>query len=122
MTPARRLLLAALVCAGAAWLAGPPARLSLVLALLGLAPGYLLERSLPRPRSHPLARFALWVGASLSLVALLYQWLWPLGVSLSDPLLNLLALLLGLSALGAVWIDLRSPPSPVPRPPEYVRC
>ena len=106
LTPARRLLLAALVCAGAAWLAGPPARLPLVLALLGLAPGYLLERSLPRPRAHPLARFALWVGGSLSLVALLYQWLWPLGLSLSDPLHALLAIALACGAVGAAWVDL----------------
>lgn len=105
LTPGRRLLLAGLGCAAVAWLAGPAGRLPVVMALLGLAPGYLLERALPLARPHPLARSALWLGLGLSLVALLYQWLWPLGLSLAGPPLALLAGALGLAALVLAWAD-----------------
>ncbi len=106
LTPGRRALLAALICATAAWMAGPAARLPVAMALLGLAPGYLLERALPGPPPHPLARFALWIACSFSLVALLYQWLWPFRLPLSDGALATLAVLLALAALAAAWLDL----------------
>lgn len=109
LTRGRRVLLAGLVCAVVAWIAGPAGRLPLAMALLGLAPGYLLERALPLARPHLLARSALWLGLSLSLVALLYQWLWPLGLSLGGPVLALLASALGMATLALAWVDLGAP-------------
>jgi hypothetical protein len=104
--PARRLLLVVAFCCLAAWLAGPAVRLPLAMALLGLGPGYLLERALFPARPHLLIRLALWVGLSLSLVALVFQWLWPLGLSLGGPSLGLLALALAFAALLVAWRDL----------------
>jgi hypothetical protein len=113
LTPGRRVLLAAIICAAAAWAAGPAGRLPLAMALIGLAPGYLLERLLPGSHDeakplcpHPLVRLALWLAFSLSLVALLYQWLWPLGLALAAPALFALAALAGIAAGALAWQEL----------------
>ncbi|NTV65522.1 MAG: hypothetical protein HGA65_18585, partial [Oscillochloris sp.] len=109
LTPGRRALLAGLLCAGVAALAGPLGRLGLVLPLLLLAPGYLAERATPTARLSILARLALWVALSLSLMALLYLWLSTCGLALSDPLLWALTTLLALATLAAAWCDLGTP-------------
>lgn len=106
LTVGRRLLLAGLFCAAALWAAGPPGRLLGTMALVVLAPGYLLERALPGPRPHPLARFALWAGLGLSLTPLAYQWLWAAGLTLGGPLLSALAAGVALAAAAAAWADL----------------
>jgi hypothetical protein len=106
LTPGRRGLLACLFVAAALWAAGGAARLPVAMALATLAPGYLVERLLPRPRPHPLARLALWTGLGLSLTPLLYQWLWVFRLPLDDGPLGVLAALLALGALLAAWRDL----------------
>lgn len=111
LTTGRRVLLAALACAAALWLAGPAARLLPAMALVVLAPGFLVERLLPGPQPHPLARFALWIGLGLGLVPLLYQWLWALGLPLTDGLLAVIAGMLGLGATGMAWRDLGALPA-----------
>jgi hypothetical protein len=106
LSAGRRALLAAAFCAGAAWLAGPAGRMVVALALLLLAPGYLIERALPRPRHPALIRCSLWVGLSLSATVLLYEWLWLLRIPLLAPALLLLAGGLALAALACAWRDL----------------
>jgi hypothetical protein len=95
-------LLAVLVCCAAvAWLAGPAGRLLVILPLLLFGPGYLIERAFPTCQSPTaFVRPAIWLGLSLSLVALLYEWATALGLALMPPLLELLA---GLCAAGVIW-------------------
>lgn len=103
LTPARRVLIAATACIVAALLAGPAARLPALMIILLVAPGYLVERALPPPGPHPLERLALWVGLSLALIALLYQWLWLFGIALSDAGLTLLVAGVALAAVARAW-------------------
>jgi hypothetical protein len=96
-----RVLVVVLVCAAFAWLSGPAGRLLVVLPLLLFGPGYLAERALAVSDDASLAqRPAIWLGLSLSLIALLYQWATALGLSLTAPILYLLAAACG---LGVVW-------------------
>src|SRR5262245_41935886 len=96
----RNLVAAALCYAAALWLLGPSSRMLLVLQLLLFGPGYLAERTLgPIARSTPFVRPALWLGLSLSLIALLYEWITVFGLALSDPLLAALAVACGLGML-----------------------
>lgn len=113
LTPGRRTLLAGLLCAAVVAVAAPAGRLALTLPLLLVGPGYLVERAIFADRLHISARLAIWMGLSISLVALLYLWLTSAGVALADPLLWGLAGLLALAALAAAWRDLgRGAPSP----------
>lgn len=106
-SPLRNLLIAALFCAGVAWLAGPAGRFGVVLALLLFGPGYLLERLLPAAAPLPaFVRPTLWLGLSLSVIALLYQWATALSLALLPPVLGLLAALCGLGVVWAAWRDL----------------
>src|SRR3954462_16028138 len=101
MRSPHRLLAATLCCAALAWLAGPPGPLLVVLPLLLFGPGYLLERALmPFPSASLALRPALWLGLSLSIVALLYEWTTALGLSLAAPALYALAASCG---LGVLW-------------------
>ncbi len=96
-----RLLVVVLICAALAWLSGPAGRLLVVLPLLLFGPGYLAERKLAASDGTSLAqRPALWLGLSLSLIALLYQWATALGLSLTTPVLSFLAFA---CALGVAW-------------------
>ena len=100
-----RLVVLALCCAALAWLAGPPGRLLVVLPLLLFGPGYLLERALaPFPSPSLALRAALWLGLSLSIVALLYEWTTAIGLSLASPALYALAASCG---LGVIWRAMR---------------
>jgi hypothetical protein len=105
MTSPHRLLIATLCCAALAWLGGPAGRLLVVLPLLLFGPGYLLERALAAFPERSLAlRPAIWLGLSLSTVALLYEWSAALGLALTPPALYALALICG---LGVAWRFLR---------------
>lgn len=117
LTRGRRLLAAAALVGAAAALAGPAGRLAAAMALVLVAPGYLLERALPAPRPPLVARAAVWLGLSLAAVALVYQWCWAAGLSLGDLALWPAAAALAAAALAAAWRDLGAPP-PVPASPE----
>ncbi|MEI7771358.1 MAG: hypothetical protein WCI67_15315 [Chloroflexales bacterium] len=106
LTPGRRALLAGLICAAAAALVAPVGRLWLTVPLLLIAPGYLVERAAPTAQLPALPRLTLWMGLSLSLVALLYLWLSTVGLALGAALLWGLAAALALAALAAAWRDL----------------
>src|SRR5262249_4515117 len=63
--------------------------------------------------SHPhlpaFGRPALWLGLSLSAVALIYEWATALGLPLGAPALALLAAACGLGVSWRVWTDHRPP-------------
>jgi hypothetical protein len=100
-----RVLVVVLVCAAFVWLSGPAGRLLVVLPLLLFGPGYLAERALAASDGASLGqRPAIWLGLSLSLIALLYQWATALGLSLTTPVLSFLVIACG---LGVVWRFLR---------------
>src|SRR5262245_32402944 len=102
-----RLLIVALCCAALACIAGPAVRLLFVLPLLLFGPGYLFERAWAAFEEFSLAlRLALWLGLSISLVALIYEWATALGLSLTAPALDVLAASCG---VGVVWRFLRGP-------------
>ncbi|MFN8505880.1 hypothetical protein [Kouleothrix sp.] len=104
LTWQRCVLLVALCCAAAAWFGGPSGRLLALLPLLLFAPGLLIERWLrPFPASPPFLLPSLWLGLSLSVIALLYEWATALGVALALPALAALALACGLGALWQLW-------------------
>ena len=100
----RRLALVALVSTMLAWLAGPTGRWLAVLPLLLFGPGYLIESTLrPFPHPRPFLRPTLWLGLSLSAVALLYEWATALGLSLTPLALGTLATLCGLGIFWRLW-------------------
>src|SRR5690349_10664968 len=102
----RQLIILAVAGAGVAWLFGPPGRMLVVLPLLLLGPGLLLERALLASVSLPaFARPTLWLGLSLSAVALIYEWATLLGISLTPVVLALLAIACGLAVIRQIWVD-----------------
>ncbi|MCG8351297.1 MAG: hypothetical protein MI924_26290, partial [Chloroflexales bacterium] len=125
LTPSRRLLIVGLCCAAVAWTAGPAGRFAVVLTLLLFGPGYLIE-TLLRPAKTPTTfqRPALWLGLSLSVVALLYQWATFVGLALTLPILSVLAVGCGLGVAWRAWHDggaaapalAAEPPLAVPSP------
>src|SRR5215213_8120698 len=101
---ARRLLILAIAGAGVAWLTGPAARMLVLLPLLLFAPGLLIERALLA--SLPLPTFVgptLWLGLSLSAIALIYEWATLLGLALTPAVLALLAAACGLAGIHQIW-------------------
>lgn len=119
MTLRSRLLVVILCCAVIAWLAGPPGRLLVVLLFMLVGPGYVIERLLLRtPPTTLWLRPTLWIGFSLSSVALLYQWTTLLGLALTPPLLAVLLILCMLAMGWIIWRDLHDDQSvAVPRVP-----
>jgi len=106
----RRLLLLAVVGAGVAWLFGPAGRMLVVLPLLLFGPGLLLEHALlPSAHLPAFARPTVWLGLSLSVVALIYEWATLLGVTLTPLILALLAVGCGLAVIRQLWTDDRRP-------------
>ncbi len=105
----RRLIILAIVGAGVAWLSGPAGRMLAVLPLLLFGPGFLLERALLSSARLPaFVRPPIWVGLSLSAVALIYEWATLVGISLTPLVLALLAAACGLAVIWCLWIyDLR---------------
>lgn len=101
----RRWLLSGLLLAAMVALF-PAGRVLLATGLWLIAPGYLLERSLPGPRPPWLLRVALWTGISLSIVPLVYLWVTATDGSLPAFALTTGAILLALAAMGAAWRDL----------------
>jgi len=109
MRPRIALLVVALGCAAGALLAGPAIRIWAVLPLLLFGPGYLLERAYPAlPHPPAFVRPALWLGLSLSLIGLIYEWATLAGLRLTTPLLIGLAVALGLAVAWSLWRDMRS--------------
>ncbi|HEU5103396.1 MAG TPA: hypothetical protein VFU22_30455, partial [Roseiflexaceae bacterium] len=105
---ARRMLILAIVVAGLAWLYGPSGRLPVVFSLLLFGPGFLIERALVSPANlPPIVRPALWIGLSLSAVALIYEWATVVGLSLTPSMLALLALACGMVLIRRIWTDSR---------------
>ncbi len=107
-TPGRRLLLAILLGVIPIALVAPAGRLAVAMALLLLAPGYLIERRLAPPQPV-LIRLSLWLALSLSLVPLAYLWLHVAGVALGAPGLWLAITLLAGATLVCAWQDLGAP-------------
>jgi hypothetical protein len=102
-----RVLVASLCCAALAWIAGPAGRLLVVLPLLLFGPGYLFERAWAAFEGLSLAlRPAIWLGLSISLVVLAYEWATALGLALTAPALYALAAACG---FGVVWRFLHEP-------------
>jgi hypothetical protein len=102
----RALLALALGCAAGALLLGPAGRIWVVLPLLLFAPGFLLDRAFPALAGPPpFARPAIWLGLSLSLIGLLYEWATAAGIHLTTPLLTILAAGLALAVVWALWRD-----------------
>ncbi len=106
MNTSRMLLICVAVCALAGIAAGPFTRLVVIVALLLFGPGALLVPLLA-PRLPLSATLTVWAGASVSLVALLYQWVTVAGGAMSQPIILVLAL--G-SAAGVGWRWWNSPP------------
>lgn len=103
---ARRMLILAIVVAGFAWLYGPAGRLPVVLLVLLFGPGLLLERALLSATAlPPIARPALWLGLSLSVIALLYEWATVLRLALTLPVLAVLAIACALAVIWRIWTD-----------------
>lgn len=99
--PTRRFLVAVLTCSAFAWLSGPSGRFLVILPLLLFGPGYLLERALLKRTPHtPFLRPTLWLGLSLSIVALVYQWATALELTLTPAVLGVGSILCG---LGVIW-------------------
>src|SRR6185503_13447534 len=102
----RKLIVFAIFGAGVAWLAGPTGRMLVVLPLLLFGPGLLLDRALLA--SLPLPAFirpTLWLGLSLSAIALTYEWATLLGLALTPAVLALLAATCGLAMIRQLWMD-----------------
>lgn len=92
--PHPRLIAAAALSLVAVSLFAPASRLPVALVVLLVCPGYLLERRLlGGALLPPLTRPALWLGLSISAVALLYQWVTAAGLALTPAALGLLAAL-----------------------------
>ncbi len=114
LTTGRRLLIAVVLAAVVATLAGPTGRMTVALPLMLFAPGYLVERHLTAARLPILARLAVWLGLSLGVIALIYQWCWAGGLAISTPVLWGATGILTLLTLGALWHDLGQPASTGP--------
>lgn len=116
MTYRRKVVIAILFCVLVAWTAGENGRFLVVLLLCLFGPGYLLETFLSpcaqTERTVPFVRPALWLAGSLSLIALFYAWTTAAGLSLSTPLLAVLALLCGLATLWTTWRHPATPTNP----------
>jgi|HigsolmetaAR201D_1030396.scaffolds.fasta_scaffold12464_2 hypothetical protein len=107
MQISHRVLVVVLFCSVFVWLSGPVGRLCIVLPLLLFGPGYLVDRALRASDGHTIAqRLTVWLGFSLSLVALLYEWSSTFGLALTTPILSGLAIACGLAIL---WNVLRTP-------------
>jgi hypothetical protein len=114
----RQLLILAILGAGVAWLSGPTGRMLVVLPLLLFGPGLLLERALlPSVHLPGFARPTLWLGLSLSTIALTYEWATQLGIALTPLILALLAAGCGLAVIWQLWRSPRHSVTPSPRHP-----
>src|SRR6266542_2083536 len=105
-SPRSALLVVALGCAAGALLAGPEGRIWMILPLMLFGPGYLLERAYPAFTNPPaFVRPALWLGLSLSLIGLFYEWATLAGLRMTTPLLIMLAGIVGLAVTWSLWRD-----------------
>ncbi len=95
------------------WFFGAPARLVLVAGLLLFVPGFLIERTL-RPVLDVgfLSRPLLWLGLSLAIVPLIYQWSSVAAVPLRLPILAALATAGIVAGLVLAWRESARLPRP----------
>jgi len=106
MGQTQKFILITLFCAAFLWFAGPIGQFLVILPLLLFGPGYLIERTFPHALPLPaLVRPALWLGLSLSLIALLYQWTTLVGLALTPLILAGLTLACAGGVLWASWHD-----------------
>lgn len=104
MTARRFRLIIACIGFATLLLFGPAARLAFVSVLLLLAPGFLLARLLPgREVASAFVRPVVWLGLSMSLIALLYQWVTALGLSLPQAALDTLAIGCAVGVVLVLW-------------------
>ncbi|KAB8142113.1 hypothetical protein F8S13_16365 [Chloroflexia bacterium SDU3-3] len=104
MTRSRLWLFALVAAAALLWWAGPAARLAVVCGLLLFAPGFVIARLLPGPDlDGPFVGPAVWLGLSISVVALLYEAATFTGLALAAPVLAALALGCALGAAALLW-------------------
>ena len=102
----RRIVLL-LIAAIVVWLVGPLGRLAVISGLLLFGPGYVIDRLWLRIAAPtPFIRPTIWLGLSVSLIALLYQWVTALNLALTAPVLAVLAVT---CALGIGLAMLREP-------------
>lgn len=108
----QKVLVGLLTCCVVAWTAsqGGEGRFWVVVVFLLLGPGYLIERILPIAHAHSdqstpvlFVRPAVWVGLSLSIVALLYEWATVIGLRLTPTVVGVLAILCGLGVAWQLW-------------------
>jgi hypothetical protein len=111
--PARALWPLALCGGVGAWLGGPPGRLLVVLPLLLFGPGYLIERVCCRTTApsasrelNGFVRPTIWLGLSLSSIALLYAWTTALSLTLTTTALRLASVAL---LVAVIWRSLAAP-------------
>jgi hypothetical protein len=109
-----RLLLAGLVALSiSVWVFVPAARLLLMAGLLLFGPGFLIERTLrPVLDGGFLGRPLLWLGLSLAIVPLIYQWSSFAGVPLRLPILAALATAGIIAGLVLAWRESATLPRP----------
>lgn len=116
MSTRTHLLIACSAFGGAGWLLGPLGRLAVSGLIVLFVPGYLLwtitRTALHLPR---LVAPTIWLGASLSLIPLMFMWSSALGLRLFPLVLQLQAL--GMTLL-AVWHWLRT--KSMPRAPLWL--
>lgn len=112
----RRLLVVAVLGIGSGLFLLTEGRLIVTTALLLFAPGYLIERRLAAPRLPLLARLVLWLGLSLSIIPLVYQWLWVVGLPLSTVMLWLATGALAAATLWGAWRDVEASSVATPMP------
>lgn len=88
----RLFIIGLVVISVSLWFLLPPARLSLVAVLLLFLPGFLIERTVrPVLDGGCLSRPVLWLGLSLAIVPLIYQWSSVAGRPLRLPILAAIA-------------------------------
>lgn len=109
--PIRQLVLVLVALSPLVIWSGVPGAFFIVCGVLLLAPGYLVERLLLRSiQLAGVTRLMLWIGLSLALVALVYQWATVAGLHITSPLLG--GLLTG-CLLAGVGIAARTAPARV---------
>lgn len=104
-----KLLIILVCCAVLVWLSGPTGRFLVVLPVLLFFPGYLVERVIPVAMPQSMwVRPVVWMGLSISLIALLYQWMTFFGLAISLPVLVILFAAVVAGGICCLWYDLNA--------------
>ncbi len=122
----QKVLVGLLLCCIVAWTAsqGGEGRFWVVLLFLLFGPGYLIERIFPVAHAYTTQRSpvlfvrpVVWVGLSLSVIAVLYEWATVVGLRLTPTILGTLAIVCGLGVAWQLWCQKWHPDLP---PLEYI--